>query len=91
MVSIAGGCKLWSEVVCYDLSWKSCGTQFEVLVFLLPLVGYDMVLGMQWLRELRLIQLDYKNLTMDFMLKGKVAHLIAAHAGKSRIISDEKC
>lgn len=63
----------------------------EVLVFLLPLVGYDMVLGMKWLRELRLIQLDYKNLTMDFMLKGKVSHLIAAHAGKSRIISDEKC
>nr|GEW12741.1 hypothetical protein [Tanacetum cinerariifolium] len=40
-------------------------------VMILPLGGCEMVLGIQWLATLGVIQFDFKNLVMDFMINGK--------------------
>nr|GEW02604.1 reverse transcriptase [Tanacetum cinerariifolium] len=47
------------------------GQVFEIDVMILPLGGCEMVLGIQWLATLGVIQFDFKNLVMDFMINGK--------------------
>ncbi|GKE30054.1 hypothetical protein Tco_1445438 [Tanacetum coccineum] len=53
------------------LWWTIQGQVFETDVMILPLEGCEMVLGIQWLATLGTIQFDFKNLVMDFVLKGK--------------------
>ncbi|GJZ55413.1 reverse transcriptase [Tanacetum coccineum] len=53
------------------LGWTIQGQVFETDVMILPLEGCEMVLGIQWLATLGTIQFDFKNLVMDFVLKGK--------------------
>ncbi|GKA68444.1 hypothetical protein Tco_0768361 [Tanacetum coccineum] len=48
-VTVAGGNKLVSQYIVYGFEWTIQGQQFKVDVMLLPLEGYEMVLGTQWL------------------------------------------
>lgn len=52
MIAVAGGNSLWVYEQCPSLALASHGIHFHIEVYLLPLAGYDMVIGMQWLREL---------------------------------------
>jgi hypothetical protein len=58
------------------------GNWFTTDVFLIPLVNYDMVLGVQWLQALDDIMWNYKKLTMKFKVAGTVLELkgVAAHS-----------
>lgn len=42
------------------------GEQFSTDFFALPLAGYDVVIGMEWLASLGLILWDFSALTMSF-------------------------
>ena len=44
-------------------------TQFKVDLYLLPIYGADLVLGVQWLVELGEVLFDYRNLYMKFIYK----------------------
>jgi hypothetical protein len=50
--------------------------QFSVDLFVLPLSGADIVLGVQWLKTLGPILTDYEHLTMQFMKDGLLVQLI---------------
>ncbi|GJR36999.1 putative mitochondrial protein [Tanacetum coccineum] len=52
-IDIAGGAHLTSKYMCKKFAWKIHGEEFVVDVMLLPLRGYDMVLGVQWKVALR--------------------------------------
>ncbi|KAL9457231.1 hypothetical protein AB3S75_006302 [Citrus x aurantiifolia] len=47
------------------------GTTFMVDLFILPIEGTDMVLGIQWLQKLGKVSHDYSALTMEFSLNGQ--------------------
>lgn len=44
--------------------------QFQTILLVIQLGGWDMVLGVQWLKELGLILWDFAALTIEFNLKG---------------------
>lgn len=89
-VAVVGGNTMWSSKKCMGLRWASHGTCFETDVYLLPLAGFDMVLGMQWLRTLEVIQLDCANLSMVFNWRGHRITLNALPSGRGKIIPEVK-
>ena len=63
-VLITNGDKIWVQEIC----------KIERLLqtndsFVLPLMRCDLVLGVQWLRELEPIVCDFKRLTMQFTIQ----------------------
>ncbi|KAJ8752590.1 hypothetical protein K2173_005479 [Erythroxylum novogranatense] len=51
------------------------GIPFVATFFSLPLMGLDVVLGVQWLQQLGTVSCNWKTLTMDFHWKGLQRHL----------------
>ncbi|CAA0835688.1 Uncharacterized mitochondrial protein AtMg00860 [Striga hermonthica] len=56
-----------------ELALEMQGTSFEVALYVLPIQGPKIVLGMPWLREFGRVVHDYKQLTMEFEWNGKRA------------------
>ena len=54
---------------------KKQGNRFEVDLYVLPIWGLDIVLGMHWLRTLGSCIHDHNELTMEFQWKGKQVKL----------------
>lgn len=44
---------------------------FHIEFLLLPLIGYDALLGIQWLKQMLPILCDFQNLTMELNIGGK--------------------
>lgn len=65
-VKVANGETLVSTGVCKGLIINIQGHKFKLDCLLLPLVGYNLVLGVQWLKELGPINCDFLNLSMSF-------------------------
>ncbi|TXG69870.1 hypothetical protein EZV62_004805 [Acer yangbiense] len=74
-VVVANGEKLASKGLCKGVRLVIQGVPMEVDFYLLPLGGYDAVLGAQWLRLLGPILWDFSKLLMKFRIKGKVLEL----------------
>ncbi|GJT37834.1 reverse transcriptase [Tanacetum coccineum] len=70
-VDVANGSKMVSSSECKTFKWTLQGNEYEAHCMLLPLGGYDMVLGIQWLSTLGDINCNFKNLTMKFNYQGK--------------------
>ena len=69
---------------CVEVKLCLQGHIFCMDLFILPIQGVDVVLGIQWLELLGHVVIDYKLLTMDFQWKGKTVHLI----GETQIDDD---
>ncbi|KAL6339187.1 hypothetical protein AAG906_024338 [Vitis piasezkii] len=69
--SSSDGTKITSDAICRQLTWNMQEKEFQADLRLIPLVGCNMVLGIQWLVELGPILWDFKNLRMEFMVKGR--------------------
>ncbi|VFQ77447.1 unnamed protein product [Cuscuta campestris] len=69
-VYVGNGASLLCDAQCRDVELLLQGVSFSVDVFVLPIHGPDVVLGVQWLRLLGKVTHDYANLTMDFCWKG---------------------
>lgn len=59
-------------------TWSMEKQVFSTDVILFPLVGCDLILGMQWLRTLGQILWNYAELIMEFKHKGKTVRLVAS-------------
>ncbi|GJS32512.1 retrotransposon-related protein [Tanacetum coccineum] len=70
-VSVANREVMSSVYKCKNFGWSIQGQVFETDVMILPLGGCEIVLGIQWLATLGVIQFDFKNLVMDFVVNGK--------------------
>ena len=70
-VDVANGSSLSYVSACKGLNWTLQGTKFQTDVLLLPLGNCDMVLEVQWLETLGEIKWDFKQLRMEFVIKGK--------------------
>jgi hypothetical protein len=80
-VRIANGQQTSSPGKCEDLSLKMQGTVFQVDLYVLPLAGCDVVLGIQWLRILGPILWNFDDLTMEFQWGTKRCRLKGLQQG----------
>nr|GMC69102.1 putative mitochondrial protein [Ipomoea batatas] len=58
--------------LCEQVLVSKGSDSFLVNLFQIPLVGFDLVLGIQWLSTLGPIWWDFNSLTMQFLLEGKL-------------------
>jgi len=70
-VRVANGQKVFSPGSCKAVSIKLQGFSFQTDLFILSLVGCDMVLGIQWLQTLGPILWDFAALKMQFSFQGQ--------------------
>ncbi|XP_024955869.1 uncharacterized protein LOC112498643 [Citrus sinensis] len=69
-VYIGNGDFLMCKYFCPHVALTMQGTVFTVDLFVLPIEGPDIVLGIQWLQLLRRVYHDYSALSMDFCWHG---------------------
>lgn len=63
---------------------------YETGVVLFPLVGCNLILGMQWLQTLGPILWDCLYLTMEFKKNGKLIKLTAEQGAKNQLKHEGK-
>ena len=89
-VAVADGTKITSDAICRQLTWNMQEKEFQADLRLIPLVGCNMVLGIQWLVELGPILWDFKNLRMEFMVKGRKFMLRGATTSPIKLVSGKQ-
>ncbi|KAA8517478.1 hypothetical protein F0562_017771 [Nyssa sinensis] len=89
-VVVASGEKLSSPGKCTGVKLTLQGFPIFVDFYLLPLEGYDIVLGTQWLRTLGPIIWDFSRLQMRFQVNGKDVTLQGLSAPKDKVVEDSK-
>ncbi|CAH1437342.1 unnamed protein product [Lactuca virosa] len=89
-VKIPGGGQLACNEIVKDFCWTIQGMEFKADVYLVPLGGCDMVLGVQWLSTLGPILCDFKHLTMQFNYQGKKMVLRGSKSPKLSIIKAQQ-
>nr|GFA31209.1 retrotransposon-related protein [Tanacetum cinerariifolium] len=66
--SIDSGETLLCENICSHITIRIQGLAMEVDLYVLPINGHDIVLGIQWLQKLGKVSHDYAHQTMEFSL-----------------------
>ncbi|XP_068666354.1 uncharacterized protein [Aristolochia californica] len=69
-VSVANGEKVPSYWINKAVNFSIGSSLFRAEFFIIPLAGFDMVLGIKWLQTLGPIMWDFSALTMSFVLWG---------------------
>ncbi|PKA66247.1 putative mitochondrial protein [Apostasia shenzhenica] len=75
-VMVANGDKISLSEQLKNFQWQMHGVTFTTNVLMMPLESYHMVLGVQWLSELGIVNWDFKDLKMSFLLNNKPILLI---------------
>ncbi|KAM7497180.1 hypothetical protein LguiA_021594 [Lonicera macranthoides] len=88
-VTIADGSKTSSKAYCPDFQWCVQGEEFTTNMRILPLGGYNMILGVDWLKKFGPVTLDLNNLTMNVMKEGRAVTLQGGTSpyGELKVIS----
>ncbi|XP_020105551.1 uncharacterized protein LOC109722075 [Ananas comosus] len=89
-VTVADGNKLISSSTCRAFKWKMQGLEFKANLLLLPLRGCDMVLGVQWLKQLGPILWDFSKLRMEFQFQGQKIVLRGSSGPSLKIIEGKQ-
>ena len=87
-VEVASGEKLSSKGKCNAVSIKLGGFVTHVDFYILPLEGYEAVLGTQWLRTLGEILWNFSKMTMRFNISGKEILLKGLTRPKDKVVAD---
>ncbi|XP_071705151.1 uncharacterized protein [Rutidosis leptorrhynchoides] len=74
-VLIPGGNKIITSNACDKVVWTINSAVFSSEMVLIPLVGTEMVLGIQWLKTLGDIKWNFDELKMQFKYKGSKVQL----------------
>jgi len=74
-VLVGNGEELACSSICKQVPLQLGSHTFLVDLFLLPLSGAEVVLGVQWLTTLGPVLTDYEQLTMKFIREGKLVEL----------------
>jgi hypothetical protein len=80
-VQVANGQEIVSPGRSREVEIKMQGSVFRSRLFILPLAGCDVVLGIQWLRTLGPIMWDFSKLQMVFQNGGKECVLLGLKRG----------
>ena len=77
MVTVADGSKVSSKEVCPNFQWSVDGDEFQAEMRMLPLGGYNMILGVQWMKQMGPVTLDMNYLTLVVFKNNKAITLKA--------------
>jgi hypothetical protein len=75
-VRVTNGARVTSEGRCHSISLKIQGHLFKADFYVLPLGGYNMILGVEWLQTLGPVLWDFQLMTMAF---DQESHRITLH------------
>ena len=89
-VRIANGQIISSPGKSQHLTFKMQGNLYKMDLYILPLAGCDIVLGIQWLRVLGPILWDFDHLTMEFQYGSKRCVLQGLQQGPQLSLEDRK-
>ncbi|KAK2978814.1 hypothetical protein RJ640_015247 [Escallonia rubra] len=70
-IMVADENKVESDSMCQNFTWTLQGIVFSSNMMVLPLGGYEHVLGLSWLKKLGQVQFDFKEMTMTLNIGGK--------------------
>lgn len=72
---VGNGQQLDCNSICEAISISIQATEFWVDLYILPISGANVVLGVQWLKSLGLVLTDYNTLAMKFFYEGNLVTL----------------
>lgn len=72
---VADGFKLPVQFVCKQVKWSAQGAKFCTDLLAMPIGGYGVILGIQWLSTLGDICCNFQQLHIKFLWEGKQVHL----------------
>ncbi|KAL5730310.1 hypothetical protein ACHQM5_003147 [Ranunculus cassubicifolius] len=70
-ITVVGGGKLQCDTLCEGFTWEIQGIPFSSDVRVLPLGGCGLVLGVQWLKAIGPVLMDFSKLQMEFEHRGR--------------------
>jgi hypothetical protein len=79
-VMVGDGSHLKCREVCSDVPLRLQESGFEVDLYVIPMKGADVVLGMQWLKGLGQVVWDFSSMEMQFQNEGKEVRLAGVKA-----------
>lgn len=88
-VTTGGGNRLEAPFICKGFNWQLQQIRFNADVIILPLVCYDLILGIQWLKSLGPILWDFNKLQMEFSIKGKKFLLRGAKISGVKLVNNK--
>lgn len=74
-VMVGNGNYMAAEGFIENLSLQAQGHRFQLLVYLLPISGADLILGANWLKTLGPHVADYEALNLKFLHHGQMVTL----------------
>lgn len=74
-VLVGNGQYLTCNCVCADIPIEMQDLTFTINLYVLPILGTNVVLGVQWLITLGPVLTDYANLSMQFFYDGRLVTL----------------
>ena len=89
-VIVANGEKLMSGGRCQGVRVEMQGNAFVSDFYLLPLEGFDAVLGAQWLSTLGPILWDFSRMNMKFSMEGKTIELQGLTKPTNRLVNEKE-
>jgi hypothetical protein len=84
-VKVANGERLQSYGVCKNTSVDIQGEIFKIDCYTLPLEGFDVILGVHWLKSLGPIIWDFAALSMAFLRQGRSVRLQGCGGGHNTL------
>lgn len=76
-VTVGNGEELACASMCPNVTILLGSHSFQVDLYVFPISGVEMVLGVEWLKALGPVLMDYTNLTIKFMQDGNLIQLAA--------------
>ena len=89
-VTVASGDKLVSKGKCVGVRLRLKAFTVITDFYIIPLDGYDIVLGTQWLKTLGEIWWDFSKLIMRFTINNKEITLKGLSTPRNRVIEEHK-
>jgi hypothetical protein len=86
-VKVANGERLQSYDICKNTSVDIQGEIFKIDCYTLPLEGFDVILGVHWLKSLGPIIWDFAALSMAFLRQGRSVRLHGCGGGHNTLYS----
>lgn len=86
-VTVANGDKLRCDQVIKDFTWEMAGKVFEADMLVLPVGGYDVILGVEWMRRVSHVVFDFNNSSISVLWQQRRVELKQEQSQKAIRIS----
>jgi hypothetical protein len=86
-IKVANGERLQSYGVCKNTPVDIHGKIFKIDCYTLPLEGFDVILGVHWLKSLGPVIWDFAALLMTFLWQGRSVRLQGCGGGQNMLYS----